>query len=302
MPPPPFRIVGKSPEGFANLVAATMTSYAVPNEGTIEDSSEQALPQEFPVGRDGARPSGPDQSDAYRRAERAALRAEDTCQRDLREADFDEARSNFLSYMNRSGGAEAGIIAATQAVVTIWQLLEPIFEGGLRIIDQQRRAAAIREYLSTNGENLRTELAELGVFIDRKNRYERTAAARAFEQKYLAVRDGGITDDELGELRAAWELYDTLSRSSANQAFAEVDRALARMIRVSQGEYSGEDLAAAIRSLGASASAFNALLQNIQSLRPDGDKRDEWLEALRTLRLAPRPSTQPPDPPEEPAQ
>ena len=252
-------LAGDSPTGFANLVAATAGSYAV----LPGDDGQAAAPEKF---------------------KKQAREAREACVKDVHPDTLAEARRQFVPPANPDAGNES-IFALAGAVISLWQIFEPLAEGGLGLIDRQRREKAIHSFLVNNADALREDLKGLRRFFLVRNDYERALAAHDYVTDFRAAQsDGTLSDEEFSKLHERASVYDALADTSMKPAFDDLDKAMERLVRVSEGELSGEDLAAAIKSFGSAAASFSKISSDIDALRGDGEENKKLKEAIKKLK------------------
>ncbi len=238
-------VAGESPTGFSELAASTIVGYSIGSGGL-------------------------DPKDA-------ASAARMSCRTDAR--NFTQARDAFVSQSQQEfAGQLAGLIA-------LWDLVKPVATGVLGIVDQQQRERAIVAYLRGNGERLKSNIAELRTFAQRKSDYERAAAAHQFDAVLRpALADNLLEEVEKEKVLEAAEVYDTLRSQDPTLAYTDVDKAITRLQNVTSGKYSKEDLTAAISSLGGAIAAFGSVTDNITKLEAGGENNEALKKAVAKIR------------------
>lgn len=236
---------GESPEGFSALLADTLAGHTI--AGSEDDPAA------------------------------IATGASDRCKEDA--AGLVEARNQFT---NQSGLEFAGALGG---LIALWDLVKPIAKGGLGIVNQQQREAAIRDFIVREGDALRENARKLAAFSRKKATYERAMAAHDFQtivRKSLA--DGSLSDKEREEVLDAATVYDTLREQDPSGAYDSVGKGIERLQKVARGEYGREDLGAAIASLGRSIGSLNAISQSITELEKGGKNNKALNDAIDKIR------------------
>jgi hypothetical protein len=218
----------------------------------------------------------------------AAGNARDQCSQDF--SNLDAATDGFLG----TSGTES--LALLEGLVALWGLLKPVASGILGFVNQQQRSQAIAEYIAENSERLRQNVQSLAAFAEQKAAYERAVAADEFRTTVqTAIQDRAISGDERSEILESGQVYDTLRAQNAALAYKEVDRGIERLENITKGDYTREDLSAAITSLAGSFSALASINENIGKLEKGGEQNEALNAAIAKIRGKKPPKIEPED-------
>ncbi len=198
----------------------------------------------------------------------------------------DPAKVDQLLINYATGGPE-GFVAAFGAFQELLALIEPVVTQALATVDEQRRAAALRDFFSdkSNTTSLKghvAELVKLSETMDKYRRYRAMQAVRnAIEELPLSWKPYQLKADspKAAALVSAAEGYDTAFQAQISPSFDQMNKALEKL----QDVASGSDTLALLESASQSATSLAKAVAAVEKLTSDPESKKRLRSIWRRL-------------------
>jgi hypothetical protein len=211
--------------------------------------------------------------------------------RDKCTADFNETRESIdkrvYDYVTQTAGATEGVVAGFAAFQELIALIEPVATQALATIDEQRRAAALRDFFSDkkNVGKLKHNielLVQLSTVMDTNRRLRAMLTARAtIEGLPLTWKAYQLKPDspKAAALMTAADAYDAALTAEISPAFAQMSKTLDKLEKVA----SGEDTLALLQSASESAMSLAKAVVAVEKLTTDPESKKQLRAIWRRL-------------------